>query len=218
MAKAKGNPRGSGYKRAKSDWYVESREAAAALFDAGIFARGESVFDPFSGSGNIVGAAQAAGLRAIGSDLAPRHRYSRRKLGVFAVKGAPIFTGDFWSDATFKTARGQLGTRSRYGLNVVTNPPYKGAEKIVTRTLEAIDRKAAFLLPLKFLEGQRWWRFEWKPVVYVFTDRISCPPGAGLLDGTAERRKGFVAFAWFVWDRTYRPPEIIVRHITAGEK
>ena len=91
--------------------------------------------------------------------------------------------------------------------NVVTNPPYKIAEKFARKALDVATNKVALLLKLQFLETPRRKKFiEGSPLarVYVFPSRLTTQRGGVDVSGT-----GLVAFAWFVWRQGYRgAPEL----------
>ncbi len=88
--------------------------------------------------------------------------------------------------------------------DIITNPPYCLAESFVRTAVEYVDQengKVAMLLKLSFLEGKsRQKMFKETPLwrVFVFSKRISF--------GTNEREPGpgMLAYAWFVWDKSYK--------------
>jgi hypothetical protein len=88
--------------------------------------------------------------------------------------------------------------------NIITNPPFKQAQKFVEAALvvtRPAEGKVAMLLKLQFLEGAGRKRLlENSPLkrVYVFSKRITFHR-----DETATLGSGFMAFAWFVWDWKY---------------
>lgn len=94
-----------------------------------------------------------------------------------------------------------LQTSRRTG-NVITNPPYCLAEEFVTHALSVADNKVAMLLKLAFLEGGKRRRmFETTPLktVHVFSKRLCMTR-----NGEPQRGGGMIAFAWFVWDKSYK--------------
>jgi hypothetical protein len=88
---------------------------------------------------------------------------------------------------------------------IVTNPPFKHAEKFVEKALR-LSPKVVMLLRLAFLESERR-----RPIldngtlarVHVFRKRLPMMHRAGW-----EGKKGnsAMAFAWFVWDREHSGP------------
>ena len=88
--------------------------------------------------------------------------------------------------------------------DLITNPPYKIAQKFVEHSIEIIPegRKVAMFLKLTFLEGQsRRKMFEKFPpkIVYVFSKRIKCARGGDFNSFSSSA----VAYAWFVWEKGY---------------
>ncbi|RYD62849.1 MAG: NAD(P)-dependent oxidoreductase [Verrucomicrobiaceae bacterium] len=83
--------------------------------------------------------------------------------------------------------------------HIITNPPYKLAEKFVRHSLTQANGKVAMLLKLQFLEGvKRKALFEKFPpkTVYVFTYRLKMNrDGEDKPESTS-----MLAFAWFVWE------------------
>lgn len=89
----------------------------------------------------------------------------------------------------------------RRATHVVTNPPYRLAQKFVEHALDCATVKVAMLLKLNFLEGQRRKSFfESTPLrtVYVFSNRISFDKG-----NSKGKGNGLLAYAWYVWERGY---------------
>lgn len=177
-----GNPRGSGYKRAGLDWYVEPRSATSALLRAECF-EGD-IYDPACGSGNIVDECRSAGLLAWGSDIAGR----RDDLG----------TLDF------------LGPSSGYRCdNIICNPPFSTSLDFAKKALRIARRKVAFVQRLCWLEGQKRAAFlEQSPLarIHVFRNRICMPPGE---KKDLPAKGGFIAYAWFVWEHGHQGPATV---------
>lgn len=90
--------------------------------------------------------------------------------------------------------------------SIVTNPPYKLALEMAEHFTELGD-KVALLLKLAFLEGENRHRFFQRnpPIkILVFRKRVSF-----LKNGIPSEKDGFMAFAWFVWERgNTAPPRI----------
>lgn len=89
--------------------------------------------------------------------------------------------------------------------NIVTNPPYKFAQKFVEKALSIIPegKKVAMFLKLTFLEGKaRRALFKSSPPcrIWVSSSRLKCAP-----NGDFEAIKGSAtAYAWFVWEKGYK--------------
>lgn len=94
--------------------------------------------------------------------------------------------------------------------DIVTNPPYKYAQRFVEKALERVDegRKVCMFLKVLFLESKaRKELFAKYPpkVVYVSSSRINCARNGDFetYDSCA------VAYAWFVWEKGYNGKTII---------
>ena len=86
--------------------------------------------------------------------------------------------------------------------NIITNPPYKYAKEFVEHALKCSKNKVALLLKLVFLEGiGRYEMFQNSPLktVYVFCKRQKI-----YKRGELGKNSGLIAYAWFVWDKTYK--------------
>lgn len=158
------------YARDAFDWYVEDAACVDKLLDAVSFVG--PIYDPACGAGTIPTVCRRRGLIATGADIADRG---------FGETGI-----NFLDDA-----------RSR--MNIVSNPPYKDAERFILHALKVTKRKIAMLVRLAFLESQGRYKRLFIPhppaQVLVFATRPSMPPG-----GTAVAAKGGkVAYCWCVW-------------------
>jgi hypothetical protein len=91
--------------------------------------------------------------------------------------------------------------------NIITNPPYRYAQEFVEHGMECINNKMALLLKLVFLEGiGRYKLFQTSPLknVYVFCKRQRI-----YKEGITTKNSGLIAYAWFVWDKSYNGEPII---------
>jgi len=83
--------------------------------------------------------------------------------------------------------------------NIVTNPPYKHAQKFIEKAISLKAVKHCWLLRLAFLEGRsrRVALFDtYKPArVWVFSQRLTIWRGDEKPSGN-----GTTAYAWFVWN------------------
>jgi hypothetical protein len=170
--------RHSEYKRARGDYYCEPTWAVSPILDC--LAPAE-LHDPCCGRGTIVTAAQQRGVSATGADIADRAR------GQFAVR-------DFLADTAIYS-------------NVICNPPYKMAARIVEHALAHVvnDGRVAVLVPIAFLASQRRFLLFSRPeteLVIVMSRRPSMPPGE-LLEALGEgiRGRGSSDFCWIAWRR-----------------
>lgn len=94
--------------------------------------------------------------------------------------------------------------------DIVTNPPFKYAQKFVEHALNKVDngRYVCMFLRLLFLEGQaRKNLFEKYPpkTVYVFSSRVNCAKNGDFVTYNS----GAVAYAWFVWLKGYNGETIV---------
>lgn len=178
-----GNPRGSGYRRVDHDWYVEPVAATLALLDVEAFEG--SIYDPACGCGNIVNACRSRGLDAFGSDIEDRG---------FGITGR-----DFLSVPLLEACPD----------NIICNPPFKQSAAFARKSLAMARRKVAFIQRLCWLEGQERSRLlESSPLarVHVFRNRICMPPGE---KKDLPAKGGFIAYAWFVWERGHTGPATV---------
>jgi hypothetical protein len=173
--------RASGYKRVQHDYYVEPTWAVDLLFDAVDFGRLGPLHDPCAGRGTIVDAALKRGLQATGADIVDR-----------ADGRFPCV--DFLSDSSIWP-------------NVVSNPPYRAAQEVLTHALDHVPDGGvvALIVPVQFLASQgRTSLFTSGDFAsaLVLSRRPSMPPG-DLLDcfGEAARRNGSTDFLWTVFCR-----------------
>lgn len=171
-----------GRKRAKGfDFYQTPEWAIERLLNFENF-QGE-ILEPCSGAGAISKVLERSGYLVVSSDI-------REDNDVYGTKGVDIFS-----------------INKKYD-NVITNPPYCIAQKVVEKALGISNRKIAMLLKLNFLEGQgRYEFFKRTPLkfVYVFSKRIQMYP-----EGMEKPKNGgTIAFAWFVWEQGFTDPPTI---------
>lgn len=173
--------------RDPDDWYVEPPEAVEALIR--VERMPYRVVDPCAGSCTIQGVLVANGSTVLNMDKVKRRE--------------DVIECDFFDDRAFDIIIKNVGTRPTF----VMNPPYGIAQRFIERALEFQPYKVCVLARLAFLETPKRARFFEKTGlshVYVFSDRISMPPGKLLETGEITRGGGAVAFAWFVWEAGYR--------------
>lgn len=166
------------WRRHPFDYYIEEEWCNERLFAVEKFT-GE-IFDPAVGSGRIVRAARAAGYLAYGADVEKR-----------SAECGHVF--DF-----------RAANNARHD-NIVCNPPFKHAMEFAMRALERSTGKTAFLLPTRWLCGDKRARWlETTPLrrIYYLTPRPSMPPGPVIEAGIAPGG-GKEDFVWLVWLRGY---------------
>jgi len=87
--------------------------------------------------------------------------------------------------------------------NIVTNQPYKLALEFVLKAKEQSRHKIAMFLKTVWLESEvRYSMFQDKnfplKTVYQFSKRVTLYKG-----GVKMKNSGMVAYAWYVWDKSY---------------
>lgn len=160
--------------REKDDFYPTPPHATEALLERESF--DGDVWECACGAGHMSEVLKQHGYDVISSDLIDR--------------GYGITGVDFLEE--YKNKRVS---------NVITNPPYKYAQKFVENSLECSSGKVAMLMKLAFLEGQkRNEMFKNTPLkkVYVFSKRLNLHPTE-----VKDTGSGLMAFAWFVWEKGY---------------
>lgn len=90
---------------------------------------------------------------------------------------------------------------------IITNPPFRLANKFIIHAKEVAEHQIAMLLPLNYLQGQEryetiFYNQEGFPLQYVLV--FTCMP---MLSDTIREdgkyRTGMQSYAWFVWNRYY---------------
>ena len=100
-----------------------------------------------------------------------------------------------------------LKCSKQFNGNIITNPPYKYAQRFIEKALELIPdgKKVAMFLKVQFLEGKaRKAMFKKHPpkVIYVSSSRILCAKNADF-EGMKAGGGSAVAYAWYVWEKGY---------------
>lgn len=95
-----------------------------------------------------------------------------------------------------------LNTYMMFNGDIITNPPFKHAQKFVEKALSLVNygSKVAMFLRLTFLEGKKRKKlFIEQPFkkIYIFSSRIQCGKN-GIFKGSS-----VVAYAWFIWEKGY---------------
>ena len=161
---------GSNGNRVKDDFYPTPAYCTDDLLRVEKFSG--SVWEPACGNGAISKVLQVSGIDVYSSDLIYRG------------------FGDGGKDFLLE--------KDIYD-NIITNPPYKLAEKFVVNALRCSRNKVAMFLKLSFLEGKaRQELFRVTPLskVWVYSARVNCFEDA--------HGSGMLAFAWFVWEHGYK--------------
>lgn len=166
--------------RETNDFYATDPEAGKLLLQLENFS--QLVWECSCGQGHLSKVLEAAGHTVISTDLI------NRGFGV-----APV---DF------------LAQTESFNGDIITNPPFKHANKFILKALELIPegRKVAMLLKVQFLEGkERKKLFAAHPpkVVYVSSSRILCAKNADF-EGMRKGGGSAVAYAWYIWEKGFK--------------
>jgi len=164
--------------RADGDFYPTPSHVTKDIYEYEVFVG--NIWEPACGDGAMSKVLERAGYDVISSDLYDRG-YGETGIN-FLLENRSVD-------------------------NIVTNPPFKDAEKFIYHALKCSNRKVAMFLKLSFLEGaKRKIMFESTPLirVWVYSKRVSL-----LRNGEGKRGSGMIAFAWFVWERGYTGEPVI---------
>jgi hypothetical protein len=190
-----GGARSKRWERAPYDWYCEQARVVEQLMSRIDFGD-DLIWDPCCGRGNVLDVAKRWGHPTIGSDVVdrnPRHRFFRGN--VLNVSKLPHVPGCETS--------------------VISNTPYSYepdiAERIITHLLEHLNpRRAAFIVPIAFLAGQKRWRGQkfaglWFPShIGIYTERHTMPPGHLIDEMTSPFEGGMADYCVVVFTRPHR--------------
>lgn len=164
--------------RERHDYYASSPEAAEWLLK--IEDINQSVWECACGEGHLSKVFEASGRDVMSTDLIDRG---------FGTGGV-----DF------------LKTSRKWDGDIVTNPPFKDAQKFIEHGLELISNgnKVCVLLKLSFLEGQKRKKlFEDNPPRRVWVSRSRLQFG---VNGDFSRASNMMAIAWFIFEKGYKGP------------
>ncbi len=168
------------------DYYATDPKAIYKLCENEKFS--STVWECACGGGHLVKALEEKGYDVIASDVVDR--------------GCPNMTiCDF------------LNTHLNFGVDIITNPPYKYAKEFVEKALDIIEigNKVAMFLKLTFLEGKaRKKMFEKYPPkkILVFSERILCAKN-GDFESLKQSGGSAVAYAWFIWEKGIKSEPIV---------
>lgn len=190
----------SNKERALNDYYATNPKAVEMLLELETF--NKNILEPCCGEGHISKVLEQNGHNVLSLDLIDR--------------GYGIGGVDF------------LKYNEHFNGDIITNPPYLGAQEFVEHALDLIDdgNKVAMFLKITFLEGKsRRKLFEDYPPkrVYVSTSRILCGKNGDFYkrdkngnliidkDGNPMEDSSAVCYAWFIWEKGYKG-DIILKH------
>ncbi len=149
------------------------------------------IWEPACGRGAIVNVLRAHGHEVVATDLVDY--------------GIPITPPGYYRVDFLMERRAPEGTQA-----IVTNPPFKLAQEFVAHALDLCPR-VVMLLRLAFLESdRRSGILEDRGLarVHVFRRRL---PMMHRDNWQGRKANSGMAFAWFVWDRSYAGPTTIDR-------
>ena len=172
--------------RQKEDFYATEPKAGELLLKIEQFS--QNIWECACGQGHLSQVFEKAGHRVKSTDLFDRG-YGETGIDFLAIDNLN-WEGD-----------------------IITNPPFKYAEKFIIKALSIIPNgnKVAMFLKVQFLEGKsRKSLFQKYPPkkVWVTSSRILCAKNADF-DGMIRGGGGAVAFAWFVWEKGHDGDTII---------
>lgn len=169
-------------KREENDYYATEPIAAKLLLE--VEPQLNNIWECACGEGHLAKVFDSFGKLSKATDLIDRGYGSVEN---FLLNNEPYKNGD-----------------------IVTNPPFKYAQKFVELALSKVDdgRYVCMFLRLLFLESQsRRKLFEKQPpkTVYVFSKRVNCAKNGDFItyDSSA------VAYAWFVWEKGYKGETVV---------
>lgn len=165
--------------RAENDFYATDPIAIEGLMKIEKLAY--DIWEPACGMGHLAEPLKKAGYRVRCTDLIDRG-YGEGGVDFLKQTGF-IFCGD-----------------------IITNPPYKLAEKFIRHGLEIIPEgyKLCLFMKLTFLEGKKRQELfkEYPPKrVWVSSSRINCAT-----NGNFEGTSSMMAQAWYIWEKGYQGP------------
>ena len=104
-----------------------------------------------------------------------------------------------------------LKQTERFDGDIITNPPYKYAQKFVEHSLDLIPdgHKVAMFLKIQFLEGKLRRSFFNKcppEVIYVASNRLHCAKNG---DFVKYAFNSAVCYAWFIWQKGYKGETLV---------
>lgn len=107
-----------------------------------------------------------------------------------------------------------LNVNESWGYDIISNPPYSIAGKVIDKALSLIPNGhyVIMLLRSNFYEGKRNGLLERHPVKYIYQSksRVNCAIG-GDFEGLKQRGGSAISFSFFVWQKGYKGETIARR-------
>lgn len=177
--------------RQKEDYYATEPKAVELLLEQETFS--PYVWECACGEGHM-------------SEVLKQYGYKVKSTDIIDRGYADTEVQDFLSTT-------KEDTKDDFPRDIITNPPYKFAQKFVEHALDiSIDgTKVAMFLKLTFLESKaRKKMFEKYPpkVVYVSSSRLQCAKN-GDFDTYKQGTMTAIAYAWYVWEKGFAGDPII---------
>lgn len=152
------------------------------------------IWEPMAGNGAISTELSKLGFKTYTTDIVQRSVQLNDVVDYFTIKRFGYSKGDF---------------------SIVTNPPYKTANKFLKYTLEVIKpRTCCVFLPIRYLEGKRRYAeiySKYKPCkVLIYVSRLGCYTEKDVAEGkvTEYGVGSAVAYMWLCFDRdTWSKPD-----------
>lgn len=184
----------SSEERQENDYYATDPKAMTLLLEQESFS--EDIWECACGGGHLSKVLIDAGYNVRSTDLVYRGFGEPEPLDFLSIKS------EFYNT---------------YNCDIITNPPYKYATEFVEQAINLIsqEHKVAMFLRLQFLEGRkRRILFDKFPPsrVYVCSGRIVCRKN-GDFESPSHTKWGAMAHAWFVWDKSDKSTDTIIKWI-----
>lgn len=186
---AGGNPRRG---RAKNDYYAtnpkDTLDFIEQLSTDGFSLDNKTILEPCAGAGHITDVLleKYKDITVDQFDIAPKRD---------DVQELDFLKGEF----------------GKYDV-VLTNPPFKIAKDIITKSLDIADEYVIMFLKLQFLESvsrKEWLKNSPLKYIYVYSRRASPMMNGSNIDENGKKFSNTMTFAWFVWEQEYEGEPIV---------
>lgn len=179
--------------REKDDFYATNPKTLELLLDkleSDNYALNKNVWECAVGAGHLADVLKKRGYNVHGSDLIDRGYPNTEILDFMRATERPFNS-----------------------LCIITNPPYKMAEKFVAKALSLLKdgEQLVFILKVQFLEGQsRYDLYQANPpkYVYVHSTRQACAMNGEFIKDGKEIGSA-VCYCWYIWEKGYKGDTIV---------